>query len=364
MLLVSSLLAGVALSSKACLNDWARDTRDSCELYTALSDCQAKAAMCSPNDVVHIQDLEGNLHGKLLSEQTFAALEAAALEATNADSLTISYSYTYGGRSVSFNVANDADLKKATSMQSLSQGIFMTDDRVYTDGWVHVGTLADWDQIAADYPASMYRFGTKYNTGGTEVVHEVTPSSWNRGIRLMSENYMQNDNVGNFEMGVVVFYKGTTDATNWTQRYYQLQGGAYVQQWSNGGDGGAVGVYVYVHKMENEWVKVGTLSDFDDVRVSHPMERYNYGVRYNTISGFVHNVAISGWNYGIRLTTEPYMMGDNGEDLSYGVTTFSRGTTDQVHTWEHRYYKLTGGAYEAFHTNGAVDTVELWVQKI
>lgn len=359
MLLLSAFLAAVTVASKTCLNEWARDATDTCQLFTELSDCKAKAAMCSPSDVVYIEDREGNLHAKMLAEQTFAALEAAALEATNADSLTISYSFTYGGRSISFDVANDADLKKAMSTQS--DGVYMTDDQVYSDGWVKVGSLADWDDVVANYPPATWRYATLYNAGGSGVLHEVTPSSWNRGIRLMSENYMQNDNVAAFEMGVVVFYKGTTDASDWTQRYYQLKDGSYKQAWSNGS---AVNVNLYVHKMQHPWVKVGTLSNYDAVISSHPLSRYRYGVRYNTVSGYVHNVALSGWNRGIRLTTEPYMMGDTGDSLDYGVTTFSRGTDGQAHTWEQQYYKLTSGSYDAFHSNGAVDTVELWVQLI
>lgn len=367
-----ALIAGRAAAEggKSCLSDWSRDVTDSCDLYAELLQCQAKLDMCSKKIVVHIADVDGTVTAHLLADATYAELDKAAQSVGIPADYKLTMTYAYAGTSITMEVDDDASFHLALALEKEA---ILKATYVPEHGWIKKGTLKDWDTVVGKYKPAEYEYGVIYNHGGSLYVHKVVPSGWNRGIRLTTEPYMQNDNIADFDYGVATFYRGLDDQTGsgsdskttktqWAHRYYQLENGAYSQKWTNGN---ADSIGLYVKQRPNAWERVGTMADWDNVLKSNPPSRFRYGTIYNHGgSAYIHPVVASGWNRGIRLTAENYMMGDNGKSMSYGMAVFARGTDGQAHTWQHYYYRLTGGTYVKWSSNGNAATVQLWAQKL
>jgi hypothetical protein len=120
--------------------------------------------------------------------------------------------------------------------------------------WKKVATTVlktDLDALVKLYPFTQYQWGTVYNSPtGYEVVHEVTVSSWNGGIRIMTEPYLIGDGTGSIgadmHMGGAAWFFGTSgptdDACNAQgklyHQYFQWDGGKITWIFSNGCTGG------------------------------------------------------------------------------------------------------------------------------
>jgi hypothetical protein len=130
--------------------------------------------------------------------------------------------------------------------------------------WVKVGenqTKATWDTLIGMYPPDKYEWGISYNTptgptamtsdGPGATVHRVTFSSWNGGVRIMTEQYLEGDGAGSdpptgFWMGGAAWFYGTsatfddscTQAGAFKHLYWQLSGTGITMLAGNGCGGG------------------------------------------------------------------------------------------------------------------------------
>lgn len=89
-----------------------------------------------------------------------------------------------------------------------------------------------------------------------------------------------------------------------------------------------------------------------------------YGVQYNSIHGAIHEVVVSAWVQGIRLTTiPPYLMGDNELELNYGNAVFTKDLKPEPDGhWHHNYYYSP--SKKMFDSNGNADEVSLFVRRV
>jgi hypothetical protein len=135
---------------------------------------------------------------------------------------------------------------------------------VQPNPWVRAGvnqTKAAWDTLIGMYPPDRYEWGIAYNTptgpstnindGPGATVHRVTFSSWNGGIRVMTEMYLEGDGSAadpptGFFMGGAAWFFGTpgtfddacTQAGAFKHEYFQLSGTGITFVASNGCGGG------------------------------------------------------------------------------------------------------------------------------
>ncbi len=101
------------------------------------------------------------------------------------------------------------------------------------------------------------------------------------------------------------------------------------------------------------WRRVGTLNDFWDIRNRYPMERFEFGVTYNTQS--ILPIVFSNWNGGWRATGQyDYVIGDRfpwegGNSYTMGGAAWFWGTQggqdnncNNRSSWYHMYYYHRG----------------------
>jgi hypothetical protein len=119
--------------------------------------------------------------------------------------------------------------------------------------WVMAGenaSKAGWDALVAKFPAEKYEWGVKYNDVGGQV-HRVTFSKWNRGIRIVTEEYMEGDGndtdpPGNFWIGGAAWFYDTigafddacTGAGSFKHMYWQRSNAGTTLLAGNGCNGG------------------------------------------------------------------------------------------------------------------------------
>jgi hypothetical protein len=119
--------------------------------------------------------------------------------------------------------------------------------------WVMAGdntSKAVWDSLVAKYPPDHYEWGVKYNDIAGQI-HRVTFSKWNRGIRIVTEEYMEGDGnetdpSGNFWMGGSVWFYDTlggfddacTAAGSFKHLYWQRSASGTTLLPGNGCNGG------------------------------------------------------------------------------------------------------------------------------
>jgi len=131
--------------------------------------------------------------------------------------------------------------------------------------WVKAGpnmTKAAWDALIAQYPPDKYEWGIAYNnptgpaTNGNDgpgaTVHRVTFSSWDGGIRVVTEPYLQGDGTnadpptGGFSLGGAAWFYGTpgtfddacTQAGAFKHEYWSFSGTGITITGGNGCGGG------------------------------------------------------------------------------------------------------------------------------
>jgi hypothetical protein len=120
--------------------------------------------------------------------------------------------------------------------------------------WVKAGdnvSKAAWDELVAKYPLDKYEWGTDYNGIGGQI-HRVTFSKWNRGIRIMTEEYIEGDAdaldpPGNLWIGgaawvwdtVGAFDNACTQAGSFKHLYWQRSAAGVTFLPGNGCNGGA-----------------------------------------------------------------------------------------------------------------------------
>lgn len=91
------------------------------------------------------------------------------------------------------------------------------------------------------------------------------------------------------------------------------------------------------------------------------MTEWEYGVRYNTALGSIHEVIINSWNRGIRVSVkERYPQGDNPGSFTFGTTVFTKGLDGQGAGWIQNYYQ----GNNAIHSNGNVDGVQVFRRRL
>lgn len=120
--------------------------------------------------------------------------------------------------------------------------------------WIKAGdntSKAVWDALVVKYPPTQYEWGVTYNVIA-EMPHRVTFSSWNRGIRIVTEPYLEGDGtnadppIGGFWMGgsawffdtVGTFDDACTVAGSFKHLYWQQSGTGITMLGGNGCNGG------------------------------------------------------------------------------------------------------------------------------
>ena len=104
--------------------------------------------------------------------------------------------------------------------------------------------------------------------------------------------------------------------------------------------------------MVGPWIKVGTLGSLTSIVKAYSPTEYEYGVKYNSALGSIHEVVLSSWNRGLRVATvPPYPTGDTGTTMAFGQAVFTQGLDDATdkQAWHHYYY--TENADGAMHNN-------------
>jgi hypothetical protein len=120
--------------------------------------------------------------------------------------------------------------------------------------WVLAGentSKAVWDALVTRYPAEKYEWGVKYNDAGGQV-HRVTFSKWNRGVRIVTEEYLEGDGndadpPGGFWLGGSAWFYDTigafddacTGAGSFKHLYWQRSSGGTTLLAGNGCNGGS-----------------------------------------------------------------------------------------------------------------------------
>ena len=209
-----------------------------------------------------------------------------------------------------------------------------------TNPWVQVGNIGNMHSMISKYPHYKYEFGVRYNSAHG-AVHTVMLNSWNRGTRVSAyPMYPHGDNGRSLRFGTTVFFHGTGGQSHTYQQYYykQVSTGLYKNY---GGNGNGAGVSFWVSERRHPWKQVGTLKTLPTVASKYPSDKYDWAVQYNAISGAMHKVTVNSWNVGVRVTVAPlYPQGDTASSMTFGTTTFVRGTHDSKGAaWTQYYYK-------------------------
>jgi hypothetical protein len=115
------------------------------------------------------------------------------------------------------------------------------------------------------------------------------------------------------------------------------------------------------------WLKAGENSSkaaWDDLLTKYPLDKYEWGVAYNTVPNDVHRVIVSTWNQGIRILTEEYLEGDAdnndppGNLWIGGAAWFydTKGTFDDACTsagsFKHLYWQRSAAGVTMLPGNG------------
>jgi hypothetical protein len=93
------------------------------------------------------------------------------------------------------------------------------------------------------------------------------------------------------------------------------------------------------------WIHVGGIEQYDELRNKYPFDRYEWGGTYNLVQP--QPLVISHWNLGIRIAfrTMGYPAGDANAGMQAGNAIFTRGVSDEGtcpnNGFRHYYYKLT-----------------------
>jgi hypothetical protein len=119
--------------------------------------------------------------------------------------------------------------------------------------WVKAGdntSKAVWDVLVAKYPPDKYEWGNNHNSIAGEV-HKVTFSSWNQGIRITTEEYLEGDGdssdpTAGFWMGGSAWFYDTngtfddvcTAAGSFKHQYWQRSATGITFRAGNGCGGG------------------------------------------------------------------------------------------------------------------------------
>lgn len=113
---------------------------------------------------------------------------------------------------------------------------------------------------------------------------------------------------------------------------------------------------------EKEWLKIGNLSQYDELKEKYSPFKYQYGIIYN--STYPLPIIITLWNRGLRFSfTFNYPQGDTG-NMIYGNTIFKKDTDDSknVKGALHEYVQINNGLYNKHGSNGDFD-VDLYVKR-